>query len=192
MSGRHLRLLESWQPAEMTLTNVWAVMGLGILAGSALISYLRPDNPKFWALVLIAGLGLPAAAIGFVYPRWKKSLRFSDREGLSDDEIYDRFFQHSGLPKAIVLKYWRQAARELNINRGKLHPGDRFDQELLPVSGWHFYDNGAEELLEHASRTLGRKESDTANIHVQTLGDYIQVMGMLDAGDGAPGRSVKR
>jgi hypothetical protein len=62
-----------------------------------------------------------------------KRARFKDRENLTCEEIYNRYFSNSGLPREKVIALWMQIAKELKLESGRLRPTDRFDKELSPV-----------------------------------------------------------
>jgi hypothetical protein len=78
-----------------------------------------------------------------------KQARFTDRENLNVEEIYQRYFSDSGLRKEKVIDLWIKIAQTLHLEPGRLRPTDRFDAELAPVQG-HLVEDELIDLEELA------------------------------------------
>lgn len=108
----------------------------------------------------------------------RRRVRFANREVLSMDAIYERFFGSKGLPKEAVVELWNEVARPLGIDPGRLRPTDRFDMELSPVEEW---DDDIVEVHWAAERRLKKMGLKVDSTEVRTLGDYIEFFCRLQA-----------
>jgi hypothetical protein len=135
---------------------------------------LHLSNPKLWIGLAILLAGSMAALISSRYPRRVRLGRFDGRERLSDEQLFDRYFKMLGVPKETVLNEWRQVAKCLGVPAGLMRPTDRFDTELYPVPGWHFYDDDLEILFAQTARRL-QLPIDQLVAKVKTLDDYIRL-----------------
>lgn len=129
---------------------------------------------------VIGGLVVVGAILAWNFiPRRRRLERFSLRENLSLDSIYNQFFAANHLPKGLVLELWNEVASPLHLPPGKLRPTDRFDKELAPVEGWEF-DDGTVEVHWLAQHRL-KKYGVNVNIPgLQTLRDYVEFFCKLE------------
>ena len=114
--------------------------------------------PVLFALFL--GLTAAGGAI-FAYRFEEKRLptkhgRFDGREALSPDDIYERYFAGTGMPRERVVAVWLEIAQLLRLDAGKLRPSDRFDSELAPVEG-HLVEDELSDIEDLLHRRFGRK-----------------------------------
>lgn len=108
----------------------------------------------------------------------KKIARFATRENMSTENIYEKYFADSGIPKDIVIQLWNELAFIIELPKEKLRPSDRFLYELAPEKGFDFDDpmNGFHMYLKKKLQMLGHK-SDISTIN--TVNDYIHIFGTL-------------
>lgn len=76
-----------------------------------------------------------------------KRRRFACRQPIPLDEIYETFYENSGLERESVLRYWKEVARLLALDARRLRPGDRFAEEYGPIEGEELGDE-LEDLAE--------------------------------------------
>lgn len=104
-----------------------------------------------------------------------KQARFKDRENLSVEEIYQRYFSDSGLQKEKVLDLWLKIAQTLHLEPGRLRPTDRFDTELAPVQGHHVED----ELIDLEELARDQFQDRWQKIKAMKLCDLNQLIQVL-------------
>ena len=106
----------------------------------------------------------------------KKISRFSDREELTTEEIYNKYFSDKGIPKDAMIRLWDELADCIELPKGKLRPMDRFDRELAPEKGFEYDDpiNGVFYLMKKKSQKYGLKLEYEK---LETIADYIQFFG---------------
>ena len=153
-----------------------------VLIGVVVIVKAVPQNSSYRRLSvlgLIALAGFTAAWIAIKYVRSSRLSRFRDRENLSLEDIYARYFRDSGIEEETFFKVWQDAAKRLNLPMGKLRPTDRFDQELKPLPEWAYYDDYVEVLLESAMKSTKRGGLTINIAELQTLGDFVSIMAKL-------------
>ncbi len=124
-----------------------------------------------WTLI-----GLAAAAIAFgVVPNYKVKAEerklLSVRPALSDDEIFDTYYDSLGAPKETVLELWREICSTLQVDAGRVRPEDRFGKDI----GRYFLvsadlDSLVAKALERAKRGGVQKDVNT----IKTVDDYIR------------------
>lgn len=134
----------------------------------------------FW----IVGFAIAAfyGVTSVIYPKRARASRFADREELSLDEIFSRFYERSGVPKDLVTELWKEAATALGIPGGKLRPTDRLDIELGPIKGFPLVDLN-EEFCDTMIRRLRRHNAKAAPAElkpIKSLNDYINFFGKLE------------
>jgi hypothetical protein len=106
-------------------------------------------------------------------PHRRRLKRFTGREDMAPDRIYNEFFSASGFPKDLVLELWNEIAIPLRVPPGMLRPSDRFDKELAPIEGWEFDDDRA-DVDSVVNQRLKKLVTSTDLSAVQTLGDYVK------------------
>ncbi|KJR40630.1 membrane protein [Candidatus Magnetoovum chiemensis] len=119
------------------------------------------------------------------YVEHKKEMLFADRERLTLDEIYDKFYKD--LPKEQVIELWHETERILEMPSGKLRPLDRFDVEL----GDRMFKWQKDDLEDELSILNDEKCADTGNV-LHTIDDYIRAMIALEAMETVITPSYKR
>lgn len=152
------------------------------LLGAVGIVMLFPQNSSFRKPALFGFLlvtGLTAALVSMFYVKRTRLKRFSDREVLSREDIYARYFRDSGLEKVTIVSVWEDVAKVLALPPEKLRPTDRFDQELRPLSEWYHYDDNVEHLFAWALKSAKIRGVTVNFDEVQTLGDFVTLMAKL-------------
>jgi hypothetical protein len=104
----------------------------------------------------------------------KKRSRFSDREKLSLDELYSKYFEPTGLQKDVVVTYWQRVADTMGLEAGRLRPTDRFDSELRPVAG-HLVEDEIADLNQFFELEVKRRKLVVPG-KPKTLGDLMNVL----------------
>ena len=122
-------------------------------------------------LAVLVALGLYAERVRLC----KKRARFSDREELSLDEIYHRYYSDSGLLAGSVCEVWTQIAARLNVAPGLLRPSDRFDTQLSPVRGFPIEDE-LSDVEEYIRGRLARGTGDMDSLKLATLDNVIHLI----------------
>ncbi len=166
----------------LTLSRIWtATLAIVLLGTVGIWMVFSPDSsfrmPAIFSLILVTGL--TAAFFSMFYVRRIRLERFSHREALSPGEIYARYFHDSGLQEAIVVRVWHEAAKVLALPAEKLRPTDCFDQELRPLSEWHFYDDHVDHLFAWATKLAKQRDATISLAEVRTLGDFVILMSKL-------------
>src|SRR6266850_1217206 len=102
-----------------------------------------------FTIVVVGG----GTLIWSILSRRSRAKRFEDRDDVSLDSIFEKFFASRGLSKSVVFEAWREVASVLQLPPGKLRPSDRFDTELSPGKGWE-YDDEIADITALARRRL--------------------------------------
>ncbi|MEK7333483.1 MAG: hypothetical protein AAB017_08915 [Nitrospirota bacterium] len=152
---------------------VISVMAFLIICGSFIIWNLNLENTKTWLFLTIVGLGGLTGIFLIVYPKFKKRAIFADRQYLTMDEIYSRYYLDSGLSKDVVLKLWGNVAELLQLPKGKLRPTDKFGKELGP---YQVIDDDINELQAFTLRQLKEVGVSVDFSTIKTLDDYIRCL----------------
>jgi hypothetical protein len=163
---------------QKTVHNiVFSLMGSSILLG-ALIGHFFHSGIIFLVFVLAT----VAFVIGFSfwYPMSRKAQIFSNRESMTDDDIYKRYYSASGLPKDSVLECWRLVAKTLSLPVDKLRPDDEFGNQLGPY--WPVGDP-MEKLEIITVEKLKKSGIKTKDMSFKTLDEYIRALALLSTKD---------
>ncbi len=102
----------------------------------------------------------------------EKRSRLVDREPLSFDEIFSRFFADRKLDKMDALEHWTIIAELLGFDPERMRPGDRFDYEMGPVPGKELCDE-IEGVWEHFHYLADERSIDLNAHNIQTLEELI-------------------
>lgn len=135
------------------IMNPWLLAVLGALFGSGIYAAYRLEKTR-----------IP-----------QKQSRFNDRESLASEEIFERFYSSSGLPKDNVIRLWLCVAETLKLDAGKLRPTDSFDVELSPVDGFPTPDelNDLTDFYKSEWNKLGGVGDPPK---IATLDEFIRVL----------------
>ncbi len=74
-----------------------------------------------------------AAGLGFAINKaikHKVARRLGERESLSDEDIYQRFYASSGYERDTLAELWHEIARELHAPPEKMRPEDVFGKDV--------------------------------------------------------------
>lgn len=97
-----------------------------------------------------------------------------DRESLSPDQVFDRYYATSTLERILVVELLNHVAAELSLPVDKLLPSDRFAVELAPQNGGR-WDSGYGILLFELKR-LAKKKKLVIERPINTIDDYLRTM----------------
>ena len=78
-------------------------------------------------------VGILLGAIGLTLAEGKRrleSIKLAEREALSTDEIYSRYYAHLHLQKSDVVELWNEVADTLKVSASRMRPGDRFGVDI--------------------------------------------------------------
>lgn len=125
--------------------------------------------------VVIAWLGYAARQIEKRRLPEKLS-RFADRESLSPDIIYQRYFNSKMMIRVEeFIPVWQEIGALAKLDPEKLRPSDRFKVELTPVSG-HLVEDELIDLEDMLRRKLRRKGAPLPKEPPQNLEEYICIL----------------
>lgn len=108
------------------------------------------------ALAVAVGFGLAAGAWSLVASRRKRQAEFADRESLTTEEIFTRYYGDSGFERSVIVRLWDECAAKLKVPSEKLRPADRFEQELAASDFWASLDDPREDLARYAMAHANR------------------------------------
>jgi hypothetical protein len=130
-----------------------------------------------WAIIFVCLCGYGLLSVS--YPKRKRAARFADREELSMEQIFERFYKDRGVPKDLVLELWNEAAEALSVPGGKLRPTDRFDKELGPVRAFPLVDlnEGLLSIMVRRLRAIDPNAKPSVPENIKSLNDYIEFFG---------------
>lgn len=131
------------------------------------------------ATLMILLLGAAAGIVSMVYVRRVRMKRIADREPMSPDQIFSRYYKDSGLREEFVVLVWGDIAKILALPAEKLRPTDKFNEELKPLAGWHFYDDHLEDLLTWADKYARKRGAIVNPAEFKTLDDLVRRLSVL-------------
>ena len=155
---------------------VLLVFGVGITA----ITATDPGTVGTVAVVMIVVLGSAAAIVSMLHVRHARLEPFSNREPLSPEQIFSRFYKENNLREEAVVWIWREVANILAVPPEKLRPTDKFDDELKPLAGWHFYDDHLEHLLVWARKFARRRGTEIDPTEFKTVDDIVKRLSQIE------------
>lgn len=124
--------------------------------------------------------GVGAGVWSCVMSRRKRRAVFGERESLSVEELYARYYARSGLNKDLVMRLWSECARTLKISEGRLRPTDSFEVELSPSDFWSSLDDRREDLTEYAITVAKRAGATLDPKAIKTLDDLIRQLADIE------------
>ncbi|AXW22529.1 hypothetical protein [Ralstonia solanacearum] len=125
-------------------------------------------------LILIAAF---AIAIGGGAALLRKNRRqhslgaLSDRESLSDVEIYKQFYAGGNFDEAAVRSAWNEVADTLRVPADKLRPTDKFGTD---IGVWSFTSEELDTLGELAAQRAARQGKEIDIAALATVDDYVK------------------
>ena len=103
--------------------------------------------------------------------RYRERRGFTHRELLSDSQIYERFYQASGLDEAAVKSIWHEISNALELESGFLRPTDEFGRTF--AKNW--LTNDVLEDLELRATARAKRMNRRINLSkIRTVDDYIR------------------
>lgn len=116
---------------------------------------------------------------------WQAQMRsrFSDREDIGRDQVYELFFAPAGLPRADVLDLLTFIEIEFDIPAGLLRPTDRLEKLTKPVKPdgvwqWQVYQvrSGDAQFAIDEALTKRLKRFGTAETwqKIETVADLVR------------------
>ena len=144
---------------------------------------------RFYLILLVAAgilflLALLVGSFGIGGDiRRKKNARLGQRERLTPDEFYERFYAGAGLPKTLVLELLKEVADSVEVDAGLLRPSDRFSVELMDINFGRLtpLDGGLFEVNFRAELRAKKLGADLDLSRILTLHDYIKTFVELQA-----------
>jgi hypothetical protein len=127
--------------------------------------------PALIAVGLVAGVGIPASRW---WVRKRKAILLSDRESLTVEEIFSKFYGSSGISKAAVVQLWEEVATTLGYDASRMRPTDRFGVELKE---FQFMDGEVDSLSAIAHERMKQHGLNIDWSKVATVDDYIRAFG---------------
>jgi hypothetical protein len=151
---------------NIVFTILAFVVSIGCLIGGWLI--FGDDYPAAHSLSAILAL------FGFISYSFFGDMIFRralcrQRETLSEDVIYDRFFRDSGIPREQIVEVWNLVARAVGLPPGKLRPDDRFGET---IGSCGLTDTSIEALQDEVNKRLPPNE-DGAMEDFVTVADFV-------------------
>lgn len=117
--------------------------------------------------LLLAGL---AFAVRTTKKR-KALATLTEREALTDDEIFQRFYASSSLEKGEVVELWREVAQTLGVPAERLRPTDRFGKDI----GMHWITSEELDALGVLAQQRANRRGLTIDLSaIQTVDDYVK------------------
>lgn len=125
-------------------------------------------------LILIAAfaIAIGGGAVLLRKNRRQNSLRaLSDRESLSDVEIYKQFYAGGNFDEAAVRSAWNEIAETLRVPADKLRPTDKFGAD---IGVWSVTSEELDTLGELAAQRAARQGKEVDIAALATVDDYVR------------------
>jgi len=125
-------------------------------------------------LILIAAfaIAIGGGAVLLRKNRRQNSLRaLSDRESLSDVEIYKQFYAGGNFDEAAVRSAWNEIAETLRVPADKLRPTDKFGAD---IGVWSVTSEELDTLGELAAQRAARQGKEVDITTLATVDDYVR------------------
>ncbi len=126
---------------------------------------------SMWIAIAAAML---LVGFGFAVRNSKKGKSLSvltEREALSDDEIYRRFYASSNLAQAEVKELWHEIARALRVPAERMRPEDKFGKD---IGTYWITSEELDELGAIAQQRAKQKGLSVDLATIQTVEDYVR------------------
>jgi hypothetical protein len=125
-------------------------------------------------LILIAAfaIAIGGGAVLLRKNRRQNSLRaLSDRESLSDVEIYKQFYAGGNFDEAAVRSAWNEIAETLRVPADKLRPTDKFGAD---IGVWSVTSEELDTLGELAAKRAALQGKEVNIASLATVDDYVR------------------
>jgi len=109
----------------------------------------------------------------------KKLQRLADRDSISAEEFYLKYYVNTDLPKNNVISLLEEIAIATEIPKEKIRPNDRFSLELAPEKGWEL-DDGLFLFLAKWKKLLAKNNLAIDFNSINTVDDFIRGVGRYD------------
>ena len=93
-----------------------------------------------------------------------------NREALSDDEIWSKFYKGTDLDRTDVLELWSEIADCLRIDKGRMRPSDSIARDLTLD---RVIQPRIEDLTEAATSRARRRNKRIDLGQLETVQDYV-------------------
>jgi|GEM_PF-5236991 len=133
-------------------------------------------------ILIIAGL---VYYVAVAYPSKIKYKMFEQRECLSPEEFYEKFYSESKIRKQVLFDILQFMEKNLDLPISKLRPNDRFDKELAVIIELevvdddisYFWDATFNRLYESAEK----KQIDLkkALYSIKNIDEYIKTFASI-------------
>lgn len=140
-----------------------------------------PSKPPFMKLYLIAAF---AIAVGGGAALLRKKRRqaslhaLSERESLSEIEIYRQFYAGGNFDEAAVRSAWNEIAETLRVPSDKLRPTDKFGTDI----GVRFITSDELDTLDElAAQRASRHGKKVDLAAIATVDDYVKAFATASA-----------
>jgi hypothetical protein len=145
--------------------------GAALLCAALALLLSVATGDKYISLMVIAIFAL--AMIGVTYrTRYLVLTTLGQRESLSDDEWYSRFYSQTGIPKADLDKGLQEIATRLAVPKSQIRPTD----DLKWLGATHLIDDGLDELCKSALSHAQRRNKHIDPRRIVTVDDYIRTL----------------
>ena len=123
-------------------------------------------------IAFLVVIGLVAVGLRFLH-RTIASRHLQDREPLTDDVMYQVFYERSGLTKDSVLEIWHQIARTLKVPAERLRPSDRFGTD---VGAFFITSEELDTLAEYDCQRARKLGAQVDFKRIKTVDDFVRAL----------------
>lgn len=102
----------------------------------------------------------------------------SERESVSDVEIYKQFYADGNFDEASVRAVWNEIAETLRVPADKLRPTDKFGAD---IGVWFITSDDLDTLGELAAQRAGRHGKEVDISAIATVDDYVKAFAATSA-----------
>jgi hypothetical protein len=128
-------------------------------------------NINLW-IALGCGLVFFAIAMLLRQRKIKKANNaLNNRESLTDEDIYMRFFASKGLEQSSVHELWHEIASILAVPPEKLRPTDLFGKD---VGAFFITSEELDSLSQRASMRAKIQGRELNLSNIKTIGEYVE------------------
>ena len=127
-----------------------------------------------YLLATVASVAAIYFIAGSVLPHKLRAKRFSERESMSFEDIYEQGLRARGVSFESARQIWVEAAARLHVDPMKLRCSDRFDAELSHVlRGFPYVDLNDEFYWWTVDAMRRRAMNSEVFEQAKTFGDYV-------------------
>ncbi len=168
---------------DTTLPNKYNGVGCGFM-------------DKVTCFVLLIVFSIVVTVVLGAIRRHQINDKFENREELTYDEFYERFYRDSEIPREVIIEILRSIEKHYPLPVGRLRPQDRFDKELAEDQRLIITSSYSEDFLEENYYTFDEEarmkgiDLEKELMELESIDDYVRTIASVRQGERTSGKDL--